>query len=105
MLSFFSVFYAVINLMIITVIVEYNIEITVNEIIKSSFHLGKKKLLFLFGLLIVYSLLANIVGMLLCVIGVLFISSFVFLPYYIVYKQAVGFEEDEKISQIENTEI
>ncbi len=105
MLCYFPVFYVAIPLGLIPVILAYNPELTANEIIKASFQLGNKKWLLLFGLLIVSYLLANIIGMLLCVIGVLFTSSFVYLPYYLVYKQAVGFEEDEKISQIETTDI
>lgn len=101
LLCYLPVFYVAIPLGLIPVILAFNPELTATEILKASFKLGNKKWLLLFGLVIVASLLSQLVGLLLCGIGILFTASFVYLPYYVVYKQSVGFEDSDKISQIE----
>ena len=87
-MSFFTMFFA------------FNPEFSVGDIIKGSFALGNKKWLLVFGLLIVSSLLAQIIGMILCGIGVLFTAAFVYHPTYLVYKNVVGFNSDEPINHI-----
>lgn len=104
-LCYLPVFYVAVPIGLIPIILAFNPELTAKEILKASFKLGNKKWVLLFGLIIVSYLLSSIVGMLLCGIGILFTSSFVYLPYYLVYKHSVGFEETDKISQIEATEI
>ena len=85
-LSYFSVFYA------------FNPELSVGEIVKASFKIGNKKWLISFGLIIISSLVAQIVGFLLCGIGVLFTATFVYHPIYLIYKNVIGFYE---VSEIE----
>jgi len=83
----------------------FNPELSVGDIVKSSFWLGNKKWLLTFGLLIVSSLLSQIVGLLLCGIGVLFTAAFVYHPTYLIYKHVVGFtgsNDDDDIKKIEN---
>ena len=78
----------------------FNPEFSVGEIVKGSFAIGNKKWLLVFGLLIVSSLLAQIVGMILCGIGVFFTAAFVYHPIYLVYKNVVGFEDDNAVNHI-----
>jgi len=105
LLCYFPVFYVAVPIGLFSVVLAFNPELTAKEIVKASFKLGNKKWLLLFGLIIVASLLSQIVGLLLCGIGIFFTASFVYLPYYLVYKEAVGFEDSSKISQIETTEF
>jgi len=91
--SFFAFFFA------------FNPELSVGDIVKASFSLGNRKWLLTFGLLIVSSLLSQIVGLLLCGIGVLVTAAFVYHPTYLIYKHVVGFNErpvDDEVQKIEN---
>lgn len=90
-LSFFAVFFA------------FNPELTVGEIVKASFKLGHKKWLVSFGLIVVSSLLANIVGYLLCGIGLFFTAAFTYHPVYLIYKKVIGFNEQSAIDEIGTT--
>lgn len=105
LLCYFPVFYVAVPIGLIPIILAFNPELTASEIVKAAFKLGNKKWLLLFGLAVVAYLLAQIIGLLLCGIGIFFTASFVYLPYYLVYKEAVGFEDSSKISQIETTEF
>lgn len=100
LLCFFPLIYVMVPLSMFTMFFAFNPEFTVSEIIKGSFVLGNKKWLLLFGLLIVSSLLAQIVGLLLCGIGVFFTAAFVYHPIYLVYKNVVGFKKDDTINHI-----
>ncbi|MBT8394604.1 MAG: hypothetical protein KJN66_07105 [Bacteroidia bacterium] len=83
----------------------FNPELSVGDIVKVSFGLGNKKWLLTFGLLIVASLLSQIVGLLLCGVGVFFTAAFVYHPTYLIYKEVIGFEEsntNEEPQKIEN---
>ena len=90
----------IVPLTLVTPIFAFNPEMSPSEIIKSAFSLGNKKWLIVFGLMFVSGLLAELVGLLLCGIGVLFTMSFVYLPTYFVYKDSIGFEEDDEIGLI-----
>lgn len=87
-LSFFAIFFA------------FNPELTVGEIVKASFKLGNKKWLISFGLIVVASLLSNLVGYLLCGIGLLFTAAFTYHPIYLIYKNVIGFDEYSAIDEI-----
>ncbi len=89
-MSYFSLFFA------------FNPEFSVGDIVKASFGLGNKKWLLTFGLLIVSSLLAQIVGLILCFVGVLFTAAFIYHPTYLIYKQIIGFDEADQNLTIEN---
>ncbi|MDR6300221.1 hypothetical protein [Mesonia maritima] len=93
MLCFFPLIYVSIPLSFFTIIFAFNPELSVSEIIKASFSLGNKKWLITFGLVIIASFLAQIIGMLLCFVGVFVTASFVHLPIYFVYKKVIGFNE------------
>lgn len=87
-MSFFVMFFA------------FNPDMSVNDIIKASFALGNKKWLLAFGLIIVSSILAQIIGTLLCFIGVFFTAAFVYHPVYLIYKNVVGFDNEKPINHI-----
>jgi hypothetical protein len=93
--------YALVPLSYIFVVYAFNPEKSVSEIINLSFKLGNRKWLITFGLLIVCGLLAGIVGMLLCFVGIYVTQSFGYLPPYLIYKDVVGFDQDDSANQIE----
>lgn len=92
--------YVAVPLNLLPVIFAFNPEMNWKDLIKSSFALGTKKWLIAFGLIFVSAILAEIVGLLLCGIGIFVTASFVYLPMYFIYKDAIGFgvEETEKES-------
>ena len=63
------------------------------EIVKSSFTLGNKNWLVIFGLIIVMGLVAEM-GILLCFVGVFFTAMLAKIPVYFMYKDAVGFSSE-----------
>jgi len=99
-LCFLPLIYVMIPMSFFTLFFAFNPEFSVGDIIKGSFALGNKKWLLVFGLLIVSSLLAQIVGMILCGIGVFFTAAFVYHPTYLVYKNVVGFKDDNTVNHI-----
>ena len=99
-LCFLPIIYVMVPLSLTAIIFAFNTELSPSEVIKSSFSLGNKKWLIIFGLLFVSGIMAEIVGLLLCGIGILFTVSFVYLPVYVVYKDVIGFEDDDEIKQI-----
>ena len=64
------------------------------DLIKLSFKLGTKKWLVTFGLVIISSILAEVVGLLLCGIGIFATASFIYLPTYYIYKEVIGFDDN-----------
>ncbi|WP_338358549.1 hypothetical protein [Yeosuana marina] len=103
MLCYFPIFYVMVPLSFLNVIFAFNPELTTGEIVKASFKLGNKKWLLTFGLLFVSGLLAEIVGLLMCGIGILFTVAFVYHPTYLIYKDVIGFDEEHVIDEIGNT--
>jgi len=101
LLCFFPYIFCIIPLYYVSVVFAMHPNLSVSAIIKIAFSLGKKTWFITFGLTIVASLLAQVVGLMLCGIGVLFTASFVFLPVYIVYKEVIGFNSnaDEAATQ------
>lgn len=100
LLCYIPLIYAIVPLSYFALIFAFNPELSVGDIVKASFKLGNKKWLISFGLIVVSSLLAQIVGFILCFIGVLFTAAFVYHPTYLIYKQAVGFEQQMAIEEI-----
>jgi len=94
LLCFFPVIYVMVPLTLVNVIYAFNPELSAANIIKAGFELGNKKWLLTFGLLIVAGLLAKMVGVLLCVIGVFVTVSFSYLPPYFIYKDSLGLGGD-----------
>ncbi len=94
MLCFLPVFYVMVPMTFFVTVFAFNPELTPSEIVKVSFKLGNKKWLLTFGLIIVSSFLASMVGFLLCGIGTLFTAAFVYHPTYLIYKEVIGFDDE-----------
>jgi len=99
LLCFIPYIYVLVPLMFFSVIFAYNPEMSVEEILKTSFMIGNKKWLVTFGSLFVCGLL-GMLGLLACFIGVLFTMSIVYFPCYVIYREVVGFDETSEIDQI-----
>lgn len=100
LLCYIPLIYVIVPISYFTLIFAFNPELSVGDIVKASFKLGNKKWLISFGLIIVASLLAQIVGFLLCGIGVLFTATFVYHPTYLIYKHILGFDDNDAIEEI-----
>ena len=100
LLCYLPIFYVMVPLSYFSVFYAFNPELSVGEIVKASFKIGTKKWLISFGLILVASLMAQLVGFLLCFIGLLFTATFVYHPIYIIYKIVIGFEEVSEIESI-----
>ncbi len=94
------IIYVMVPIYFFTIIFAFNPELSAGDIITASFKLGNKKWLLVFGLTIIASFLAQIVGVLLCGVGILFTAPFVYHPMYLVYKNVVGFEEEQPTNHI-----
>jgi hypothetical protein len=102
MLCVFPVIYVSVPIALMYVVFAMNPEMSVSDIIKSSFELGNKKWFITFALMIIAGLLSGIVGMLLCGIGVYITASFSYIPAYYIYKESVGFDDSDELKQIES---
>ncbi|MCD2260229.1 hypothetical protein [Psychroserpens luteolus] len=96
LLCFFPVIYVMVPLNLLVVIYAFNPEMSSSDLIRLSFDLGNKKWFITFGLTIVAGLLAQMVGALMCGIGVLFTASFAAIPLYFIYKEVIGFDGYEE---------
>ena len=100
LLCFIPLIYVMVPMSFFAIIFAFNPELSVGDIVRASFKLGHKKWLLTFGLMIVASLLSQIVGVLLCGIGALFTAAFVYHPTYLIYKEVIGFENDNEVETI-----
>ncbi len=101
LLCYLPIFYALVPLSFINMVFAFNPDLSAGEIVNASFKLGNKKWLLAFGLIIISSILAQIVGMIMCFVGVLFTAAFVYHPTYLIYKEIIGFEDGTPIDVIE----
>ena len=92
--------YAVVPLSFINIIFAFNPELSESNIVKASFDIGNKKWLLTFGLMVVAGLLAGIVGLVMCIVGIFVTSSFSYIPLYFIYKESIGFDNDDEIQEI-----
>lgn len=95
LLCYLPVFYVIVPLNLLMVVYAFNPDLSVSDLIKLSFDLGNKKWFITFGLMIVSGFLAQIVGVMLCFIGIFATASFTSVPLYIIYKKVVGFDTPE----------
>ena len=91
---YLPLFYVMVPLTLLVVIFAFNPDMSNLDLLKLSFKLGTKKWLITFGLVIVSSILAELVGLLLCGIGIFATASFIYLPTYFIYKDTIGFGND-----------
>jgi len=89
-----GLFYVMVPVSIVPAFLAFDEEMTPMEIVKSSFELGNKNWLVIFGLIIITGLLAQL-GMILCFIGILFTAMLSKVPAYFIYKDGVGFPVHE----------
>jgi hypothetical protein len=101
LLCVLPIIYVVVPIALINVVFAFNPEMKASDIVKASFNLGNKKWLITFGLMIIAGLLAEIVGFILCFIGIFATASFAYLPAYFIYKESVGFEDSYIVDSIE----
>lgn len=99
LLCYLPVFYVMIPLSYFTLIFAFNPDLSTKDIIKIGFKLGNKKWFLTFALMIVSGFLAEIVGLLMCGIGLLFTIAFVYHPMYLVYKNVIGFNGYDVIEE------
>lgn len=104
LLCYLPLLYAMVPLSFFPIVFAFNPEISVSDIVQVSFNLGTKKWLISLGLLIVTYLLVVILTLLTCGIGSLFLSPFIYLPLYFVYKQVVGFDYGNEVDAIGKNE-
>lgn len=95
MACYLPLFYVIVPLNLLGVIFAYNPDMGYSDLLKASFNLGNKKWLIAFGLMIVSGILAEIVGLLACGVGIFITASFMYLPLYYIYKDAIGFSNDD----------
>ncbi len=94
LLCYLPIFYVMVPLQLLGVIFAFNPELSASDLIKASFKLGNKIWLIAFGLMLISSILSQLVGMLLCFVGIFLTASFVYIPVYYMYKDTIGFEDD-----------
>lgn len=92
--------YAVVPLSFINIIFAFNPELSDSDIVKASFSIGNKKWLLAFGLMFIAGLLAGIIGIVMCFVGIFVTASFAYLPLYFIYKESIGFDNDGEIQEI-----
>jgi len=99
LLCFVPLIYAFIPMSYFIIVYAFNPNMPTTDIVKVSFKLGTKKWLLSFGLFVVLYLLIVILTLVTCGLGSLFLAPFIYLPFYLIYKEVVGFDA------IDNLEI
>jgi len=89
-----GVFYMVVPISLFPAFLAFDEELSAMEILKSSFSLGNKNWLVIFGLIIVMGIVAEL-GVLLCFVGVLLTAMLAKIPVYFVYKDSIGFHAED----------
>lgn len=103
MMCYFPIFYAMIPISYFVVIYAYNHELSAREVVKLSFAIGNKNWVQTFLLRLVTGIVAMF-GIILCGVGLLVTFALVLIPQYFVYKQVVGFEDNNEMNSIGSTE-
>jgi len=93
LLCVLPIIYVAVPIAIMNVVFAFNPELSATDIMKASFNLGNKKWLITFGLMFIAGLLAEIVGFLMCFVGIFATASFAYIPIYFIYKESIGFED------------
>lgn len=97
LLCFLPIIYVMVPITLINVIFAFNPDLSASDIIKAGFRLGNKKWLITFGLIVISAILAELVGLLMCFVGIFVTASFSYIPAYFVYKESVGFQNPNDI--------
>ncbi len=88
-----GIIYMVVPLSLMPAFFAFNEKMEPKEIVKSSFNLGNKNWLVIFGLIFLMGIIAEL-GIILCFVGVFFTAMLARIPVYFMYKDAVGFSEE-----------
>lgn len=104
LLCYIPLIYAFIPISFFTIVYAFNPEMSIGDIVRVSFSLGTKKWLLSFGLMVVAYLLVVLLVIVTCGIGSLFLSPFIYLPLYFIYKEVVGFDDQDELDSIGKSE-
>ncbi|MDF0715282.1 hypothetical protein PY092_03895 [Muricauda sp. 334s03] len=88
-----GIIYLVVPMSLFPAFFAFDKELSAMEIVKAGFALGNKNWLMIFLLVIVAGLVSQL-GVILCLVGVLFTAMFSKIPIYFIYKDAVGISMD-----------
>lgn len=99
LLCFLPIIYAIVPLMFLLPVFAYNSNLSTSEIVKVSFALGNKKWGITFLTLILNGILIYVIAIVTCGLGTLFVSCFLYLPQYIIYKKVIGFDGPKEVVQ------
>ena len=91
----FPIFYVMIPLMFVTPFYVYNSELSISEVLKSSFALGHKKWGITFAITLLNIITLYILIIFTCGLGALFFGCFLQIPIYVLYKKIISFESSE----------
>ncbi|WP_282050617.1 hypothetical protein [Maribacter aquivivus] len=92
-----GMFYVIVPVSLIPAFLAFSNELSPLEMVKASFTLGNKNWLVIFGLVFVSAFVAQL-GLVLCCVGVLFTAMLAKVPTYYMYKDGVGFNQEEETS-------
>ncbi|OSY87384.1 hypothetical protein WH52_12000 [Tenacibaculum holothuriorum] len=104
LLCYLPLFYTMVPISFFSIIFAFNPEESVGDIVKIGFQLGTKKWGISFGLMLLIGISVMILSFLTCGIGNLFLISLSYLPVYVIYKNVIGFESDDKPEAIETVD-
>ena len=99
LLCVFPLIYAIVPLLFMLPVFAYNSHLSISEIVKVAFALGNKKWGITFLTLLLNMILFYVVTFVTCGLGALFISCFLYLPQYIIYKKVIGFDTPDSAPQ------
>ena len=97
LLCILPIFYVAIPLQFVIIMFAFHPNLTVNQLLDLSFKLGTKKWFITFGILLVLGALTAVGGFVTCGLGFYVLSSIVNLAFYVIYKEVIGFHEDEEV--------
>jgi hypothetical protein len=90
LLCYFPIFYVMVPLQLMLPVFAFNPKLSVNDIIKAAFKLGHKHWIYVFGFILIAGNVAQL-GIILCIVGIIFTACIAYLPIYFFYKDTVGF--------------
>jgi hypothetical protein len=92
LLCYLPIFYVMVPLQLMLPIFAFNSKLSVSDIVKAAFKLGHKHWIYVFGLILIAGNVAQL-GILVCIIGIIFTACIAYLPIYYFYKDTVGFDD------------
>ena len=98
LLCYLPIFYVMVPLQLILPIFVFNQKLSVSDTIRAAFKLGHKYWIYVFGIIMLSSMIAQL-GLILCFVGVFLTAYFVHLPMYFFYKDTIGFDDELPIER------